>query len=142
MKTYSVLSYILYTISVLGYEINKVMTLENDKIITSPLDPLELIIGSTHVESNVIDDKMFRGELQYDLTDRGLLVETNKRNFKIEFEESRFRPSDVPILLSNTNKIKELGFESKRSLHDIIQDQINYYLNSENRNESIPEFTF
>ncbi|HVD37012.1 MAG TPA: GDP-mannose 4,6-dehydratase [Nitrososphaeraceae archaeon] len=142
MKTYSVLSYILYTISVLGYEINKIMTLENDKIITSPLDPLELIIGSTHVESNVIDDKMFRGELQYDLTDRGLLVETNKRNFKIEFEESRFRPSDVPILLSNTNKIKELGFESKRSLHDIIQDQINYYLNSENRNESIPEFTF
>ena len=89
------------------------------------------------VESNVIDDKMFRGELEYDLTDQGLVVETNKRNFKIEFEESRFRPSDVPILLSNINKIKELGFEPKRSLHDIIQDQINYYLNYENRNESI-----
>jgi GDPmannose 4,6-dehydratase len=141
-RTYSVLSYILYTISVLGYEINKIMTLENDKIITSPLDPAELRIGSTHIESNIIDDKMFRGELEYDLTDRGLLVETNKRSFKIEFEESRFRPSDVPILLSNTNKIKELGFESRRSLRDIIQDQINYYLNSENRDESIPEFTF
>lgn len=141
-RTYSVLSYILYTISVLGYKVNKVMTLEKDKIITSPLDPAELRIGSTHVESNFIDDKMFRGELEYDLTDRGLLVETNKRSFKIEFEESRFRPSDVPILLSNTNKIKELGFEPKRSLRDIIQDQINYYLNYENRDESIPEFTF
>jgi GDP-D-mannose dehydratase len=141
-RTYSVLSYILYTISILGYEINKVMTLKKDKIITSPLDPLELTIGNTPVESNVIDGKMLHGELEYDLTDRGLVVETNKRSFKIEFEESRFRPSDVPILLSDINKIKELGFESKRSLHDIIQDQINYYLNYENRNESILEHTF
>jgi GDPmannose 4,6-dehydratase len=141
-RTYSVLSYILYTISALGYEINKVMTLKKDKIITSPLDPLELTIGNTPVESNVIDGKMLHGELEYDLTDRGLVVETNKRSFKIEFEESRFRPSDVPILLSDINKIKELGFEPKRSLHDIIQDQINYYLNYENRNESILEFSF
>ena len=135
-RTYSVLSYILYTISLLGYEIKKVMTLKNDKIITSPLDPLELKIGNTFVESNVVDGKMFRGELEYDLTDQGLVIETNKRSFKIEFDESRFRPSDVPILLSNTNKIKELGFEPKRSLHDIIQDQINHYLNYENRNGS------
>jgi GDP-D-mannose dehydratase len=141
MRTYSVLSYILYTISILGYEINKIMTLRKDKITTSPLDPSKLKIGNTCVESNVIDDKMLRGELEYDLADQGLIVETNKRNFKIEFEESRFRPSDVPILLSNTNKIKELGFEPKRSLHDIIQDQIDYYLNYENRNDSILEFT-
>jgi len=141
-RTYSVLSYILYTISILGYEIKTVTTLKDSKTITSPLDPAELKIGDASVESNVIDDKMFRGELEYDLTDRGLIVETDKRSFKIEFEESRFRPSDVPILLSNTNKIKELGFESKRSLRDIIQDQINYYLNYENRDESIPEFTF
>jgi GDPmannose 4,6-dehydratase len=141
MRTYSVLSYILYTISILGYEINKIMTLKNEKIVTSPLDPLELIIGNTRLESNVIDNKIFHGELEYSPIDRGLVVETNKRIFKIEFDESRFRPSDVPILLSNITKIKELGFEPKRSLHDIIQDQINYYLNYENRNESILEFT-
>jgi GDPmannose 4,6-dehydratase len=140
-RTYSVLSYILYTISVLGYEINKVMTLKKDKIITSPLDPLKLTIGNIPVESNVIDEKMFHGELKYDLTDQGLLVETNKRSFKIEFEKSRFRPSDVPILLSNINKVQELGFESKKSLQDIIQDQINYYFNNENRDESLLEFT-
>lgn len=141
MRTSSVLSYILYTISVLGYEINKVMTLKKDKIITSPLDPLELTIGNTSVESNVIDNKILRHELEYDLTDQGLVVETNKRSFKIEFDESRFRPSDVPILLSNINKIKELGFGSTRSLQDVIQDQINYYLDYENRNESVLEYS-
>jgi GDPmannose 4,6-dehydratase len=140
-RTYSVLSYILYTISILGYEINKIMTLSGDKIVTSPLDPLKLTIGNTPIESNVIDDKMLRGELEYDLTDGGLIVETNKKKFRIEFEESRFRPSDVPILLSNINKIKELGFEPKRSLHDIIQDQIDYYLNYENRIEPAVELT-
>jgi GDPmannose 4,6-dehydratase len=134
-RTYSVLSYILYTIEALGYEINKVMTVKEDKPVLSPLDPIELKIGNMPVESNVIDGKMLRGELGYDVKDEGLIVETNKRKFKIEFEESRFRPSDVPILLSNTNKIKELGFEHKRSLQDIIQDQINYYLNYENRIE-------
>jgi GDPmannose 4,6-dehydratase len=139
-RTYSVLSYILYTISMLGYEINKIMTSREDKIITSPLDPLKLTIGNTSLESTVIDDKMLRGELEYDLTDRGLIVETNKRRFKIEFDESRFRPSDVPILLSNINKIRELGFEPKRSLLDIIGDQINYYFNYENRAELILDF--
>jgi GDPmannose 4,6-dehydratase len=140
-KTYSVLSYILYTISNLGYEINKVMTLREDKTITSPLDPSKITIGNMFVESNVIDDKMLHGELEYNFTDGGLIIETNKRRFKIEFEESRFRPSDVPILLANTNKIKELGFEPKRSLHNIIQDQINYYLDYENRNQSLVEPT-
>jgi hypothetical protein len=71
---------------------------------------------------------MLRGELEYSLKDEGLIIVTDKRRFKIEFEESRFRPSDVPILLSNINKIKELGFESNRSLLDIIQDQINHSL--------------
>jgi GDPmannose 4,6-dehydratase len=140
-RTYSVLSYILNAISILGYEINKVMTVSQDKIINSPLDPLELVIGNKSVESNVIDHKMLHGELEYGLGDRGLIVETNRRRFKIEFEESRFRPYDVPILLSNINKIKELGFELKRSLRDIIEDQINYYLNFENRTESILDFT-
>jgi len=140
-RTYSVLSYILYTISALGYEINRIVTLQGDKIVTSPIDPLKLTIGNMAIESNVIDDKMLRGELEYDLTDGGLIVETNKRQFRIEFEESRFRPSDVPILLSSINKIKDLGFEHKRSLGDIIQDQIDYYLNYENRSEASLELT-
>jgi GDPmannose 4,6-dehydratase len=141
-RTYSVLSYILYTISRLGYEIKKVMTLKEDKIITSPLDPLKITIGNTLVESNIIDGKMLRGELEYNIADGGLIVETNKRRFKIEFEESRFRPSDVPILLSDINKIKELGFEPKRSLQEIIEDQINYYLNYEKRSESTLAMAF
>lgn len=136
-RTYSVLSYILNSISILGYEINKVMTVSQGKVIKSPLDPLSIRIGNKTLESNVVDHMMLRGELEYGWEDRGLIVETNRRRFKIEFEESKFRPYDVPILLSNINKIKELGFALKRSLRDIIEDQIKHYLCLENRTESI-----
>jgi GDPmannose 4,6-dehydratase len=45
----------------------------------------------------------------------------------------RFRPAEVPILLSDTSKIQNLGFEVKHSLKDIIRDQLNYYLDAKKR---------
>ena len=57
-----------------------------------------------------------------------------KGNVTVVFDKSRFRPSDVPILMSGTKKIQELGFKVTKSLEDIIRDQVNYYLNPENRN--------
>jgi len=46
----------------------------------------------------------------------------------VEFDQDRFRPAEVPILLSDTAKIQKLGFQAKHSLTDIINDQLNYYL--------------
>jgi GDPmannose 4,6-dehydratase len=71
--------------------------------------------------------------LEFNLGDKGLIIKTDKRDFKVQFDPSKFRPSDVPILLANTNKIKRLGFFSKKDLTHIINDQINYYLNPDNR---------
>jgi GDP-D-mannose dehydratase len=34
----------------------------------------------------------------------------------------------VPILLAGTAKIEELGFQVQHSLRDIINDQLNYFL--------------
>ena len=48
--------------------------------------------------------------LEYDLLDDGLIIETNKREFKVKFDPIKFRPSDVPILLANIDKMKKLGF--------------------------------
>ncbi|GAI22519.1 unnamed protein product [marine sediment metagenome] len=58
----------------------------------------------------------------------GIIVTTNKGEVTIEFDPERFRPAEVPILLCNTSKIRKLGFEIKYSLKDIINDQLNYYL--------------
>jgi len=67
------------------------------------------------------------------LEDVGLNVETDKGNITVMFDEGRFRPADVPILMSDTGKIQELGFKVTKTLEDIIRDQVNYYLNPEKR---------
>jgi GDPmannose 4,6-dehydratase len=133
MRSNSVLSYILYSISMLGYEIYEIRTIKDEKRIKDPLSKVKVNIGKTTFASNIIDQMLLSGMLEYDLTDEALIIETNKRKFKVEFDASKFRPSDVPILLANIEKIKQIGVKPKKELVDIINDQINYYLDSDHR---------
>lgn len=67
-------------------------------------------------------------EVEYTIEDKGLNVYTDRGKVLIEFDQSRFRPADVPILLSDIGKIRDLGFRPKYTLRDIIRDQLNYYM--------------
>jgi GDPmannose 4,6-dehydratase len=134
MSTHSVLSYLLYTISELGYNIREIHTFKDQKKVRDPLSERDVTLGNASFKSNVIDEMMISGALNFDLKDEGLTVQTDKRDFKVDFDELRFRPSEVPILLSNTEKIrKELGVFPSKQIDDIINDQINYYLDGERR---------
>jgi GDPmannose 4,6-dehydratase len=139
MRSNSVLSYILYTLRALGYEIQAIYNINGEKRIKDPLASTELKIGNASTESNVLDETLLSNKLTFDLNDVGIIIETNKRKFKIEFDPLKFRPSDVPVLLANTNKIKKLGFTIKKSLMDIINDQINYYLDPVHRNNLLTD---
>ena len=50
---------------------------------------------------------LISGALNFDLKDEGITIKTDKRDFKVQFDPSRFRPSEVPILLSNSEKIRK-----------------------------------
>ena len=76
---------------------------------------------------------LLNGEIYYGKQDKGIYAYTDKGKLKIEFDPKRFRPADVPILLSDINKIKKLGFRITYSVKDIIDDQLNYFLKKENR---------
>lgn len=69
----------------------------------------------------------------FGLSDKGIRVQTDKRRFSIIFDEKKYRPSDVPILMSNISKIQNIGFKVKRNLKDIIDSQVNFYLHPVNR---------
>jgi GDPmannose 4,6-dehydratase len=139
MRTNSVLSYILCTITMLGHEIHQVRTIKGEKKIKDPLSRSKINIGKTTLNSNIVDEMLIAGTLEYNLTDEGLIIETDKRTFRIEFDPSKFRPSDVPILLSNTEKVKRLGFTTTKEIVDIVKDQINYYLDPAHRVDHISQ---
>jgi len=139
MRTNSVLSYILYSISELGYEINEIGTLKGEKKVNNPLAASEMQIGKKKVKTNQVDEMLVSGKLEFSPADEGLVIDTNKRKFKVQFDLDKFRPSDVPILMANIEKIRKLGHVPKMELVDIIKDQINYYLDPEHRKDVINE---
>jgi GDP-D-mannose dehydratase len=128
MRTNSVLSYILHTISALGYNVTEIQSIKGEKRVRDPLGDSDITIKDLTFKSTVIDEIMLSNNLSFGLPDEGIVVITENKNFVIKFDPLKFRPSEVPILLSDTRKIKNLGFRVKKSLLDIINDQINYYL--------------
>ena len=50
-----------------------------------------------------------------------------RERFELTFDPERFRPAEVPIMLSDTRKIQKIGAKIDYSLKDIIKDQLNYF---------------
>jgi GDPmannose 4,6-dehydratase len=133
MRTNSVLTYLLLTLQNLGYEVKEIETLNGNKKVKDPIETSDEEFFGVKFKKTKVDELMLRGELEYSLDDRGLRIMTNKGDIIVEFDHKRFRPADVPILISNPRKAQSLGFKIERNLEEIIRDQINYYFNPENR---------
>jgi GDPmannose 4,6-dehydratase len=127
-RTNSVLSYLLLSLECAGYTTDKIQTIKGNKVIDKPneLDNSEMF--GLRFEKTKVDKLMLDGKLEFQLSDTGIVVLTDKGKITIEFDAERFRPAEVPMLLTKTTKIKELGFQISHSLKDIINDQLNYFL--------------
>jgi GDPmannose 4,6-dehydratase len=127
-RTNSVLSYLLLSLECAGYTIDKIQTIKGDKVIDKPneLDNSEMF--GLRFEKTKIDKLMLDGKLEFQLSDIGIVAATDKGKITIEFDKEKFRPAEVPILLTRATKIQELGFQVQHSLRDIIKDQLNYFL--------------
>lgn len=133
MRTNSVLSYILLGLKEAGWNIEKIETFNNEKIVDNPTEIDNSSIFGVKFDKTVVDTMILEGELEYSLEDRGIHVHTNKGTVPIEFDPNRFRPAEVPILFADTGKIQGIGGKISHSLNDIIRDQLNFFLKKENR---------
>jgi GDPmannose 4,6-dehydratase len=133
MQTNSVLSYILLSLKEAGWNINKIETFNGEKIIKEPVSMDHSKIFGIGFEKTAVDHMMLEGELEYTIADKGIYAHTDKGKIAVEFNPDRFRPAEVPILLSNTKKIQKSGVKIEYKLNHIIKDQLNYYLKKENR---------
>lgn len=56
------------------------------------------------------------------------LVSLSTVDVNIEVDESRFRPSDLPVMLGDNTKIKkEIGWAPEIDIHDTLKDLLNYW---------------
>jgi len=134
MRTNSVLSYILLSLEEVGWVVERIETLEGDKVVENPTEIDNSRIFGVKFEKTIVDRMLLEGEIEFTPDDKGILVHLNSgKKVLIEFDQNRFRPAEVPILLSDTEKIQSIGFEVRYSLRDIIRDQLNYFLEKRNR---------
>jgi GDP-mannose 4,6-dehydratase len=134
MRTNSVLTYILLTLEQLGYKIHEIETASGGKRVKDPIERDYKEAFGLNFEKTRIDKLLLDGEIEFIPEDKGIWVKTDNGIITVGFDPNKFRPADVPILLSKPKKVMDkLGFKPTRTLTNLIKDQINYYLNPENR---------
>ncbi|MEA4957704.1 GDP-mannose 4,6-dehydratase [bioreactor metagenome] len=126
MRTNSILTYILLSLESLGYEIYKIISINNNKTIYNPTEEDNTKIFGLDFYKTKLDKLMINKEINFNFDDKGVIVFTNFGKVKIIFDASKFRVADVPILLADNRKIKKLGFKVNYSIKNIINDQLNY----------------
>ncbi|RLE61008.1 MAG: GDP-mannose 4,6 dehydratase [Thermoprotei archaeon] len=129
MRTNSVLTFLLLTLRELGYEVLEVEAIRGGKRVKDPLEMDYSECFGIRFEKSKIDRLILNGELRYELSDKGLNIRTDKGVVKVIFDPKRFRPVDVPVLLSNPSKAMTLGFNVRRKLSDVVRDLIRYWRN-------------
>ncbi|MBC8273799.1 MAG: GDP-mannose 4,6-dehydratase, partial [Chloroflexi bacterium] len=127
-RTNSVLSYLLLSLECAGYAVNRIETLDGRKAVDNPNELDSSKIFGLRFEKTKVDKLMLEGKLEFQLSDIGIVAVTDKGRITAEFDEEKLRPAEVPILLASTAKIEELGFQVRHGLRDIINDQLNYFL--------------
>jgi len=133
MRTNSVLTFILLSLESAGWQVERIADLQGDKAVDEPTKRDHDRLFGLNFEKTKVDRLMMEGKLEFQPQDRGIQVQTNKGNILIEFDESRFRRSEVPIVLSDCRKIEQLGFTIGYKLDDIIRDQMSCYLDKGER---------
>lgn len=60
------------------------------------------------------------------------IIGLSNQNIKIEVDQSRFRPTDQPIICCDRGLIKkELGWEPQQNVYDALKEMFEYYKNNE-----------
>lgn len=125
-RTNSVLTYLLWALEEAGFVVYAIETWGGTKRIESPT-ALDLTPAfGLRFEKSRADQLLLTGEVVYTVEDEGLLVHTATGTIRVEFDPQRFRPLEVPFLLCDPKKVAALGFEARRSLRDIIRDQLRF----------------
>jgi GDPmannose 4,6-dehydratase len=133
MRTTSVLSYILLSLEAAGMPVERIETFKGEKSVDDPTERDRAEMFGVRFDKTKVDRMLLEGSIDYTLADRGITAVCGDRKVGISFDEARFRPAEVPILMADTTKLQKLGFVSTYSVDDIVRDQLNYFMDEKKR---------
>ncbi|MEE8402493.1 MAG: GDP-mannose 4,6-dehydratase, partial [Candidatus Hydrothermarchaeaceae archaeon] len=84
-RTNSVMTYILLSLKMAGYDPEKIETLKNSKKMENPVERDSSVLFGENFEKTKVDVAILKDELEFQLEDGGITVHTNKGKVKIEF---------------------------------------------------------
>jgi GDPmannose 4,6-dehydratase len=132
-RTNSVLSYALLALEVLGFKLWAIEAASGGKRVKDPTRISRSQAFGLPFEKTAVDEEMLQSGLEYSPRDKGVRVKTDQGDITIAIDPERYRPAEVPVLLGQAARAREVGFKPTHSLADVIQDQANYYLDARNR---------
>ncbi len=127
MRTISVLSYLLMSLEKSGYLITSIESTHGKKKVDNPQAPDTTPMFGIEFKKTKLDQLFLSGELEYTLQDEGIIVRTDQGDVPVQFDTTRFRPSEVPIILADIRKIRDIGFAPRCTVENIISDQLDYF---------------
>lgn len=130
-RTNSVLSYLLLALQAVGARAYRIESFRNGKVVEDPLAIDREPVWGTAFEKSKVDSLMLNGELSFELEDEGIWAHTDTGKVAIHFDADRFRPSELPILMADTSKIRQLGFKVEHSLSDIVREQVQHHITAD-----------
>lgn len=138
-RTNSVLAYLLLALDEVGWPVRGLRAMRGKASVDDPVAVRRISMWGMEFEATRLDELMLTEGLTFGPEDQGLLVSTSRGDVRVLFDPSRFRPSDVPILLCDASRSRTLGFRSRRTLREIVRDQLDYYRVPRNREGYGPE---
>ncbi|MFC1925711.1 GDP-mannose 4,6-dehydratase [Chloroflexota bacterium] len=132
-RTNSVLTFLLLALEEAGYPVFEMSTVKGDRVISEPARMKKINMFGVELSASTVDQLLLTDELSLGPEDEGLVLNTGQGRINVVFNKERFRPSDVPILLSDPSKAMALGFEVTHELRDIVRDQLDFFFAPENR---------
>lgn len=122
--TTSILTYILTALQKCNISIYRIESIRNSKIIDYPMEINKSPIWDCNFEKTKVDHLMLEGKLSFNLFDEGIRIITDSDPVSIVFDQSRYRSLEVPILLSNTSRLKKIGFRHDKNINYLINEQM------------------
>ncbi len=132
-RSNSVLTYVLLSLEALGFKIEAIESVADGKRVKDPLRRSRNGAFGRAFEKTLMDDEMLTSGLSFSPKDGGVRVKAEGGDITITIDPERYRSAEVPVLLGDASKAQDLGFKPHRGLSDIIQDQVNYFLDPRNR---------